>query len=255
MFFQLNRTIKQQKQLGFTLLELLVVIALLAIVAGVVITSYDGVQDQGRADATKFEMAELRKALLQFRRDNRELPCRVYRDGNYVPDNTGITQLDFTNLPSTPSVADYYLWCENSHTDQVDWGLTLLLAFPYDNTDTAYTPLLWNPDTKHGWNGPYVNNQGLVDGWGNRFALLDPELDYSPHYRCKENSGDYDTTGDLYSCLTANDASWNAVTYTLPANIVRLVSFGPNGSYEGDNITAPCLPNTDSDDLILCLLR
>lgn len=244
--------VEPTSQSGFTLLELLVVIALLAIIAGAATLGYEGVQDQGRADVTRYEMTEIRKALLQFRRDTHEFPCRVYRTGNYVPDNTGITQLDFANLPTTPTTANYHEWCLNEFNDQ-DWALSMLLSFPYDNTATAYIDLLWNPDTKRGWNGPYVNNQGIKDAWGNNILLFDPELDYSPEYRCKENgSGDYDTTGDLYSCLKASDSSFDS-SYTKEANIVRLVSIGEDGIYDGTNISDPCLAN--NDDFVLCLLR
>lgn len=248
-------TLRTVRQSGFTLIELLTVITVLAILAGIALVSYDGVQDNGRDAVTKFEMAEIRKALLQFRRDSGEFPCRVYRDGQYNPDNTGITQLDFTNLPPSPTAADYHTWCKNEHANQVNWGLTLLLTFPYENTDTDYTRLLWNPDTKRGWHGPYVNQQGLRDSWGHRLVLLDPELDYSPHYRCKANGADYDTNGNLYDCLTADAIGFDALTYTKPADIARLVSYGPDGHYEGDNTTDPCLPKSNSDDLVLCLLK
>ncbi|MDF1587656.1 MAG: prepilin-type N-terminal cleavage/methylation domain-containing protein [Gammaproteobacteria bacterium] len=251
--------LKPDLQAGFTLIELLVVITLLGIVAGVVVLNYEDVQDSGRYDATQFEMAEIKKALLQFRRDTREFPCRVYRSGDYVPDNTVMPQLSFAGLPSATS-ANYHTWCRNGHTGQTNWGMTMLLTFPYDNTDLTYTPLLWNPDTKQGWHGPYINNQGIVDAWGNRILLLDPELDYSPEYRCKKNAGgNYDTTGDTYSCLRADDPGWNAANYTLPANVARIVSLGENGVLDSDidyaNVAEDewCLPK--GDDIVLCLLR
>jgi prepilin-type N-terminal cleavage/methylation domain-containing protein len=244
------------KQTGFTLLELLVVIGLLGVVASVTLLSYEGVQDDGRHDVTEFEMMELRKALLMFRRDTGELPCRVYREGDFaLVDDSLMVQLDFTNLPTIPTVSDYHQWCANQHLGQVDWAMSFLQRFPFNELDTAYTPYLWNPDTKRGWNGPYVNTQGLVDGWGNRFLLFDPELDYPSHYRCKEDSGDYDTTDDVYTCLTADSPSWDATTFTKFADIARVVSFGANGNYEGTNVSDPCLPASGSDDLVLCLLR
>lgn len=256
-------------QSGFTLIELIAVITLLAIIAGIAIVSYDGVQDQGRADVTQYELTEIRKALLQFRRDTHEFPCRVYRDGAYAPDNIGILDndsanaLDFTNLPASPNSEHYHRWCLNNPLPDdkgvkaQDWALSMLLTFPYDDTDTDtdtnYMSLLWNPDTKRGWHGPYINNHGIKDAWGNNILLLDPELDYSPEYRCKNNgSNGYDVTGGLYSCLKANNPDWD-LNYTEDANIVRLVSMGENGVYDGINPSDPCTPN--EDDFVLCLLR
>ncbi len=57
-------------QTGFMLLELLMVVALLAVPVGLALLGYEGIQEQGRDESTLFEMAEIRKALLQFRRDS-----------------------------------------------------------------------------------------------------------------------------------------------------------------------------------------
>lgn len=69
--------IKSQRINGFTLLELLVVVTLLAVLASVALLANDGVNDQAELDATRFEMAELRKALLQFRRDVGHFPATL----------------------------------------------------------------------------------------------------------------------------------------------------------------------------------
>jgi prepilin-type N-terminal cleavage/methylation domain-containing protein len=68
---------------GFTLLELLVVVTLLAILSSVALMSNDGTREQVEVDATKYEMAELRKALLQFKRDVGAFPNDLLQLGSY----------------------------------------------------------------------------------------------------------------------------------------------------------------------------
>jgi prepilin-type N-terminal cleavage/methylation domain-containing protein len=236
---------------GFTLIELLVVITLIGIVAGVAVLGYDDYQEQARYDATLFEMAEIRKALLQFRRDTGEMPCRVYRAGNYQPNNVNMVALDFTALAgNTP--ADYQFWCEYGDANQVDSALSMLQAFPYDRQTEA--GLLWNRDTHRGWNGPYIRNNVLTDPWGNPYLLLDAELDYSNRFQCLNNGGAYDLVGGNYECLDATDPAIT-LNHNLDADIVRLVSVGPDGVFGGDNTPPDCSPAAGSDDFVLCILR
>lgn len=244
---------------GVTLLELLAVIALLAILSTAALVSFDGTDEQARSDLTRQELAELRKAAMQFRRDNRELPCREYRDGQYQPDDVDMTELSFPD--TTGWVAqDYADWCANADAPQDDNALSMLNRFPFGDID-AYKDLLWNSDIKLGWNGPYISQEGLTDAWGNGYRLLDPELDYSQAYRCRANGTDYyvDSGTGNYSCLTPNDEDegWDPVTYILPANVARVISSGPNGQFESvvsDYLSNdPCV--AQGDDLVLCLLR
>lgn len=246
------------KMAGVTLLELLAVIALIAILSTAALVSFDGTDEQARIDLTRQELAELRKAAMQFRRDNRELPCRVYRKGQYQPDDVNMTELSF---PDTSGwlAADFADWCANADVSQDDNALSMLNRFPFGDID-SYRDLLWNPDVKLGWNGPYISKEGLTDAWGNNYRLLDPELDYSQAYRCRATGTDsyyIDSTSGNYSCLTPNDEDWDPSTYILPANVARVVSSGPNGIFETDVsnylITDPCV--AQGDDLVLCLLR
>jgi prepilin-type N-terminal cleavage/methylation domain-containing protein len=245
----------RRPQHGFTLLELLIVITLLAVISSIGLVAYEGSEDEARETTTRFEMGEIRKALLQFRKDTGEFPCRVYREGDYEPDKAAMSQLKFEPLSETPTPADYHGWCRDAVTEQVNNGLNMLHTFAYDDTDTNYTDMLWNPDTRRGWNGPYISREGLEDAWGNRYILLDPELDFRAHYRCKANGSNYAITADSYDCLTADDDGWG-LTYTLPSDVARLVSLGPNGRFESNypaDPVNPCEPG--GDDIMLCLLR
>jgi prepilin-type N-terminal cleavage/methylation domain-containing protein len=253
-------------QKGFTLIELLLVITLVAILAIAAISSFDGTEEQGRQNITRLEMAELQKALLQFRRDNRELPCMVYRHGNYSPDKDSMTRLDFADLTATPNLSNYHDWCDDSYVDagndviQPDNALSMLNTFPYPVT-TDNTDLMWNRDSQRGWNGPYINVEGLTDGWGNRYRLLDPELSFNQLYRCENDSGSYaiDGTTDEYICLSPNDPVFDNATDILPADIARIVSTGPDGILDSElseytlPVDDPCVAR--GDDFVLCLLR
>ncbi len=238
---------------GFTLLELLVVISLLAVIAGFSITAYDGVKEQAKFDTAIFEMAELRKSLLQFRRDTSEFPCRVYRLGNYNPFTNTLPELDFTTGLGGTTADDYRVWCELSNFNQEDSALSMLQVFPYDRATRS--DLLWNQDTKRGWKGPYISMSKLNDPWGAPYRLYDPELDFPNSFLCENDGSDgYEDTSNLYDCLSANDPSIT-VSHNLDADIARIVSAGPDGLFANDNTADYCLPAPNSDDLVLCLLR
>lgn len=267
---------KKTAQRGFTLIEILLVILLIGVISVAAINAFEGNEDEARYNLTKLELAELQKALLIFRKDNREMPCLVYvsepqKFTPFLPDfSTDMSRLDFssdeTTVPATPdSYESYAQWCseslknsDNEDVIQNDNALSILNKFPFPlNSDNG--DLLWNQDTQTGWNGPYISEEGLTDGWGNPYKLLDPELAHEQRFRCADNgSGQYDLTGDTYDCLPAQQIP-SAGDYPLAGNIVRIASHGPDGIFESatkDYILPaedPCVPK--GDDLVRCLLR
>lgn len=254
---------------GFTLIELLLIIVLIGILSIAAINAYEGNEDQARENLTRLELVELQKALLQFRRDNRELPCRIYRSGTFNPfdfrnDFGDAGFIDSFDLPAGgATLATWQSWCQddfsNAGTSIASNALYMVNAFPYEIAD--YANLTWNRSTQLGWNGPYISQEGLVDGWGNPYLLLEPELAYDQTYRCENDSGDYaiDGTSGEYICLSANDPAFNDTTDILPADIARIVSVGPDGVLDS-GLSAYTLPTDDpcvaqNDDFVLCLLR
>lgn len=270
-------------QTGFTLVEILLVIVLLGIVSIAAINAFDGNEDQARENVTRLEMAELQKALLQFRRDNRELPCQVFVDS---PENKRFTpyisssdfssdmdRLTFSSeeptVPSEPnSFSTYALWCSDSllnsqseDVNQSDNALSMLIRFPFA-LNSGNSDLLWDKSRQLGWNGPYISEEAITDGWGNPYKLLDPELDYNQRFLCADDgSGAYDLSSNFYDCLPAEQIDTPALEadYTLLGNIARLVSAGPDGVLQSGT-SEYTLPDDDpcvalGDDLVQCLLR
>lgn len=239
----------KSKMAGFTLLELLAVVALLAILSAAVIVSYDGTDEQARIDVTKMEMAELRNTLLQFRRDTGAFPCGVYHEPNIDGDVRAYSlDLDNMNMPDMPAssatLSAQSEWCEEN-------GLIMLTEYPFEFEETEQHKL-WNADTKRGWNGAYISRDGLTDAWGNRYRLINPELDYArPPTMCVPP----DSTAQFYECRPINDPGYvaNSAAYSQFGDIARIVSFGPNGNNDSLSVADPCVAG--GDDLVLCLLR
>lgn len=67
----------QRREHGFTLLEMVIVVAVVAVVAGTVILSAEGARDDSSQKLARSEMLALKKALLQFRADVGYLPDAV----------------------------------------------------------------------------------------------------------------------------------------------------------------------------------
>lgn len=63
-------SLARRRQSGFTIVELLVVIVVIAILAGLAITAYIGVQERARDTQRETNMRELATALELFRTDN-----------------------------------------------------------------------------------------------------------------------------------------------------------------------------------------
>lgn len=220
--------IQSQRIQGFTLLELLVVVTLLAVLASVALLANEGVSDQAELDATKFEMAELRKALRQFRQDTGTFPGQ----GDYACDGAAMDFSSFAFLASaTPAQRE--AWCSSPA------NFWMLFIDPFSATTND-----WNPDTKRGWHGPYLSRSGPsyvdVGSESNVRGIADGFA--SPVFLWRVRPTDTETVqaGSPYVLLE-------------PASVdARVASFGPDVTDDGVNADK-CLPN--DDDIVLCLLK
>lgn len=114
----------QNKQGGFTLLELLVVVAILAIIAGAVISSLDGQEELAAQKTTVHTMAALEQSLQVYRvSEKRRLPAEldslICSDG--VQDDYTMTPAQLTGSTNNIALSD---GTNASNIARVNGGLT-----------------------------------------------------------------------------------------------------------------------------------
>lgn len=131
---------------GFTLLELLVVVALLATVAFIATGTYGKVNDEAAVQLVYVEMAEIAQAVKRFKADTGYYPGQ----GPFQYSGVGAGEIESSNLPSSVDAA----WL----ADDSNFYLLITPVSPLPSKD-------FDPSTGLGWRGPYLT--GFEDGWVN----------------------------------------------------------------------------------------
>ena len=154
-YHRIERSMKR----AFTLLELLVTIALLAIVGGLVISQINLDEDGISSNINAYSMGQVRDALLAFRRDMGYFPGQGPLDANYQ-------KLNWLN---SIGVNQKKQWA------RLDHNFWQLFQEPEDKTDSDKWS--YNPQTGIGWYGPYLNSNGIklhgYDGFDHIYAIAD----------------------------------------------------------------------------------
>ena len=86
---------------GFTLLELLLVLAILVVLGGLVLTNFIGAQDSANANATKSQLNMLKQQVTQYRIQTNSMPetLEQLRDGPSDQGSSGSFQAIITTIP------------------------------------------------------------------------------------------------------------------------------------------------------------
>lgn len=156
---------------GFTIVELLIVIVVIAILAAITIVAYNGIQERSRDSIRKSDLATIKKALIMYESDNGDLANANCGNGTgsgwmtsdydgagpYLPINTCITNggyvskvpLDPSGLGSCSGVTCHaYMKANCSGTVYLFANLETLPQTTTDTDGTCYST--W--DTSYGMN-------------------------------------------------------------------------------------------------------
>ena len=228
-------------QQGFTLLELLVVVAILAGLSFVASGTFRGVAEHADERLVRVEMQQIAQALRQFKQDTgyfpREGVFKLSADGGQVaslPSHTGGTDAEWFYSPA---------------------NLYQLLATTSPLAGSGHVLETWNEESGRGWRGPYLT--GFKDG----SVIIGDDLNPADPDAADNVSGD-PTAGTEVDAVGVSDPfehkpigtlfAWSSVPAgdrwgrpylflqtAANSNRWQLVSMGPDGEYN------------NADDIIL----
>ncbi len=140
---------------GFTIIEMVVVVAIIALLAGIITPLVFNVLDEGNEAATRQEMANIRTAITRYYEHVNKWPPTWVTDGSGEP-FSGLRM-----LAATKTNRGYLLPCDSSGK-----------PYGYAAPEAGY-----DPSTRMGWNGPYIadsdDDMGFYyDAWEQRYAYV-----------------------------------------------------------------------------------
>jgi general secretion pathway protein G len=117
---------KRNAEIGFSLLELIIVLVLLGLLAGVVGYKVTGVGKKGKVQIAKIQIAELRHAIETFRFEIGRYPT-TSEGLRALAENTGVEgwdgpYLDGTFVPKDPWRREYQYLSPGQHGDYDLWS-------------------------------------------------------------------------------------------------------------------------------------
>lgn len=238
---------KRQFHSGFTLLELLVVVALIAAIVGAVLMSLENVEEGARNPVAQTELIEISKAIRMYRRDNREYPPQTHPADFYA-----LLTCPYTATPEKCSVdPDTGRGWNGPYLQKLGFAY-LDIGFHDDGTGKVATTT--GADNALALDGTGIPTVGTlkthVMGKGDTFKHS-PAGNFLVWHTCN----DYNNFAppDDPDCSLAL-SSWGRpyLLFDLEGTYPRIVSMGPNGVYDGMN-AAPDTCTPKNDDLVLCL--
>lgn len=137
---------RQRKENGFTLIEVIVVAAIIAVLAGIVVPLIFKEIDESKISKAKAEVKSIQTAIMIFYKDTKKWPMYV-DEGGVLKDNVTVLLSD----GDEPKGLDY-----NCDTRVKSYLKDHLLQ---DNIGYSFS-----------WKGPYLNDLSS-DPWGNAYVV------------------------------------------------------------------------------------
>jgi len=162
-----------KKSYGFTIVELLIVMAIIAILASIVFSTFNTIQEQGRNSVAQKELLSSELAILKMSLDVNKLP-------------NGCPIGDLSSLPVAIEAPEAGL------VEAPPEGVIL-------------NPCVWTAEDIVDWRGPYLGTDEVLDPWNNSYIF---EAGYTAYSNCPSQPtaqaapsvASYGADGQPYTC-------------------------------------------------------
>ena len=181
------------KQKGFTIVELLIVIVVIAILAAITVVAYTGIQERTRNVAIQSDISQVAKLVEAYAAENGSYPStgglsQVYADSNcgLATDSDGYTGVNWVpgveNLPQNPGLQGSGLGGRGCYFYSSDGSLYIVSAWNAKwggrSTDSMYRRLGWRERNNSANNGYNCNHTNIG---GNSTGTYNIASDYYKH--------------------------------------------------------------------------
>jgi len=253
-------------QRGFTLLALLVVVAVLAATAFIASGTFRGVSDDADERLVRAEMQEIAKALRQFRQDTGYFPRQgpfALNTAASAPNDESVIDADLQTVAHSGGTAAARARWFNSPANFYQLLVDPLLSDHVQGLEQ------WNAETGRGWRGPYLS--GFRDGFVDIGDEINPDQlgeNGDPTTVVVAAIPDVNGLADPFlappvpggeATVNNNLLDWASLVHANPNRVPlsrwggpylflqiggrwSLVSMGPNGKYDqggGDDLVLP----------------
>ncbi|UXM91019.1 type II secretion system protein GspG [Paenarthrobacter sp. JL.01a] len=118
----------EPRRQGFTIVELLIVIVVIAILASITVVAYNGIQERARTTTVNSDLAAIQKAMLMYRADHGTLPLSAdWYSGTAMPPTSRWSTEIIAGLKNEKFI-------QTSGLDKDPWGQ----YYWYDNNDCSF---------------------------------------------------------------------------------------------------------------------
>lgn len=165
----------KRKNAGFTLLELVVVVAVMGLISTMAMDVYTDQSNQKRFDATKQRLAEIKFAIIgdpMMRVGSQAVLTGFFKDMGRFPRN--LTELTADLSSANQSYPNNGLCITDYHPDDSQTSATC----------TGTSRWILDSDDQNKWKGPYIHNLQtngnaitFADAWGNNFVDASGDID------------------------------------------------------------------------------
>ncbi len=154
-----------EKQKGFTIVELLIVIVVIAILAAITIVAFNGIQERARYSAMQQDLKTLNNAINMYYTDNNQYPSSGSTGGNVIGASPNIPGLVPTYINSIPTIPNdgkggYYAYIYSANG--ADYKLVRLASSPANLPTVERSAANGDPSrTGRGWGYWSAGGSGL----------------------------------------------------------------------------------------------